>query len=437
MTPRRPSPKKSWVKAVAADRHGQVFELDGYAAVGSADGLAQPLVRSQTINTPFGSELMMLPERQPVVYNIRRGQLETLFENPYAVGQPVYPVAVFNSPGYVITGVSAYETRSQAGALPLFSYGAVGWSRGRFRSAAVCVDRERRQDIRLMPPEGVRAGIAEKRRKLAANRLCAHLEKCALIYGCPAAKNFFLGRCEAPLPTSPRCNAGCLGCLSLQRDTQIPRSQDRIEFKPSAEEIAEVALSHIRAVKKPVVSFGQGCEGDPLLAADVIEPAIRRIRAASRRGTIHMNTNGSLPGVLDRLVDAGLDSLRVSLNSVRASHYHAYVRPRGFGFADVLKSIAHCLQAGRFVAINYLNCPGFTDTPKELDALAEFLQQYRIHMIQWRNLNFDPHRYWKIMARAGKSGPPLGMTAMMETIRKRFPGLKHGYFNPPRERFAQ
>jgi len=31
------------------------------------------------------------------------------------------------------------------------------------------------------------------------------------------------------------------------------------------QEIAEVALAHIRQVKKSVVSFGQGCEGDPLL----------------------------------------------------------------------------------------------------------------------------------------------------------------------------
>ena len=37
----------------------------------------------------------------------------------------------------------------------------------------------------------------------ARNRLFRHLETCALTYGCPAAKNLFLCRYEAPLPTSP------------------------------------------------------------------------------------------------------------------------------------------------------------------------------------------------------------------------------------------
>ena len=73
----------------------------------------------------------------------------------------------------------------------------------------------------------------------------------------------------------------------------IHHSQDRITFTPSPEEIAEVALAHIQRVENSVVSFGQGCEGDPLLATHVIEPAIRQIRSQTDRGTINMNTNGT------------------------------------------------------------------------------------------------------------------------------------------------
>ena len=51
---------------------------------------------------------------------------------------------------------------------------------------------------------------------------------------------------------------------------------------------------------------------------------------------------------------------------------------------------------GKFVAINYLNCPGFSDTPREVDALVRFLGKHPIHMIQWRNLNFDPIRPQKL-----------------------------------------
>lgn len=286
-----------------------------------------------------------------------------------------------------------------------------------------------------MPPADVAVGIEKMRKQMPANRLRAHLEKCALQYSCPAGKNFFLGRCEAPLPTARKCNARCRGCLSYQNKSHIPHSQDRIAFTPSAQEIAEVALAHIKRVKKSVVSFGQGCEGDPLLAADVIEPAIGLIRSHSERGTINMNTNASLPQALRRLIDAGLDSIRVSLNSVREDCYHAYFRPRGYRFSDVLKSIELALESGIFVAVNYLNCPGFTDTSREMEALRRFLNRYPIQMIQWRNLNFDPLRYLKIMNRAAQNGKPIGMKRLLEHIRQEFPNLKFGYFNPPKEKF--
>jgi len=286
-----------------------------------------------------------------------------------------------------------------------------------------------------MPPAKVRAGINSLRRRMPANRLIRHLETCALSYGCPAGKNFFLGRYEAPLPTAVTCNARCLGCLSLQKNSGISCTQERIAFTPTAEEIAEVALYHIGRVKKAVVSFGQGCEGEPLSASRVIAPAIRLIRAETGRGTINLNTNASRPVDVGRLCDAGLDSLRVSLNSVRRECYEAYFRPKGYGFADVLRSIDTALEKGKFVSINYLNCPGFTDTPEEAEAFLSFLEDHPIHMIQWRNLNYDPIRYWKAMDAAAPLGEPIGMQDLIQGIRDSHPGLKFGYFNPPKEKF--
>ncbi len=421
--------------ALVANAAGEIFELDGYAAVGMAGAARVPLTLKNTRNMPFGSELMYLPDRRPVLFNLHSGRIETVNEDPYVPNQPLFPVAAFNSPGHVISYLGAYVETREAQTLPLFSYGAVGWHRGKFRSAVVNVDRERRQDLRLMKPDDVAAGIEKMRKQMPANRLRAHLEKCALQFGCPAAKNFFLSRYEAPLPTAEQCNARCLGCLSLQKHSDIPHSQDRIGFTPSPEEIAEVALAHIKRVNRSVVSFGQGCEGDPLLAADVIAPAIRMIRSKTGRGTININTNASLPQALQQVIDAGLDSIRVSINSLRESCYHAYFRPKGYGFSDVLKSIEIAVRNGLFVAVNYLNCPGFTDTPSEIEALRQFLKSYRIHMIQWRNLNFDPLRYHEIMSGADPDGAPIGMQNLLEQIRRDFPGLKFGYFNPPKEKF--
>ena len=421
--------------ALVANATGEIFELEGYAAVGMAGTTRIPLTLKNTRSMPFGSELMYLPDRRPILFNLHSGRIETVAENPYVPGQPLFPVTAFNSPGYVISYLGAYVETPKAQTLPLFSYGAVAWHRDKFRSAVVGVDREKRQDLRFMKPDDVAVGIEKMLKQMPANRLRSHLEKCALQFGCPAAKNFFLGRFEAPLPTAEQCNARCLGCLSLQKHSDIPCSQDRIGFTPSPEDIAEVALAHIKRVDQSVVSFGQGCEGDPLLAADVIAPAIRLIRAETNRGTINMNTNASLPQALQQVIDAGLDSIRISLNSVRENCYLAYFRPKGYGFFDVLKSIELAVGSGLFVAINYLNCPGFTDTPPEIDALHRFLKAYPIHMIQWRNLNFDPLRYYKIMSGVAIDDAPIGMKNLLAQIRLEFPQLKFGYFNPPKERF--
>ena len=423
------------ITAVVADQAGEIFELDGYGAVGMAGPSLEPLSVQQTCKTPHGSELMYLPDRRPILFNQSTGNTETLKENPYAPGESIFPVAAFNSPGYVITHVSAYREMKNASYLPLFSYGAVGWYRRKFRSAVMLVDPEPRQDLRQMQRKDVAAGVKKLRKQMPQNRLRAHLEKCALEYGCPAGKNFFLGRYEAPLPTAQKCNARCIGCLSLQPDKEIPFSQDRIGFTPSPEEIAEVALAHIRSVNNSIVSFGQGCEGDPLLAADVIEPAIRRIRTETTRGTINMNSNGSLPETVKRLFEAGLDSIRISMNSVRKVCYEAYFRPKGYRFSDVLKSIEIALESEKFIAINYLNCPGFTDSPREVDALVRFLEKYPINMIQWRNPNFDPLRYWKLMNTITRHDVPIGVENLIKQVRAQFPKLKHGYFNPPKEKF--
>lgn len=183
--------KKKLVTAVVADKKGNIFDLPGYAAVGMAGSSFIPLHVKETINMPFGSELMMLPDRKPVLYNIADCKIETISENPYSPGESVFPVSVFNSPGYVISYNSAYVEDEGSSYLPLFSYGATGWFNGRFRSSAILVDGEKRQDIRFMKADDVFSGIERARKKMPNNRLFKHLENCAAVYGCPAGKNFF------------------------------------------------------------------------------------------------------------------------------------------------------------------------------------------------------------------------------------------------------
>ena len=224
---------EKFITAVVANERGEIFDLEGYAAVGMAGDALEPLTMDATVRMPFGSELMFLPDRVPILFNLETGKMEPLDENPFEAGGRLFPVSAFNSPGYVISSVPAYQEGKGAFNLPLFSYGSVGWRGNGFRSAVFQIDRERRQDLRLMPSEKINRGVSVLKKKMPRNRLRRHLEKCALVYGCPAAKNFFIGRCEAPLPSSPKCNARCLGCLSHQSHPVLSHCQDRIDFMPS------------------------------------------------------------------------------------------------------------------------------------------------------------------------------------------------------------
>jgi pyruvate-formate lyase-activating enzyme len=395
------------------------------------------LTKGTSIPMPHGSELMMLPERIPIVYNIAKKKFEKIEKNPFNHKEKIFPVAVFNSPGYVNRHFCAYDDTGIKNFLPLFSYGAVGFGKNNFRSAAILVDSEPRQDLRQMPLRKIEKGIALMQKKYPDNRLIRHLETCALQYGCPAGKNFFLRRYEAPLPTSIVCNANCLGCISLQTENNLCACQERISFTPDPEEIAQICLEHIMHVKKPVVSFGQGCEGEPLTAFKVIEPAVRLIRQKTSKGTININTNGSLTRHVKALCRAGIDSIRVSMNSVREKCYKAYFRPGSYEFSNVLDSIKTAKSHGKFVSINYLNCPGFTDSQMESHALEDFIKTFEIDMIQWRNLNFDPAKYCRMMNQVEPCGPPIGMENLIQKLIRMFPGLIHGYFNPPKENHGE
>ncbi|MCW5200077.1 radical SAM protein, partial [Desulfobulbus sp. F1] len=117
-------------------------------------------------------------------------------------------MAAFMAPAHTAIYTAAYQTQENAPLLPLFAYTAVGWQDGRFVVAAFRSDNDIRQDPKGFDQRLINKKTAAKLKKYPHNRLIQHLGKCCLTYACPAARNYFLGRWEAPLPTSPCCNAG-------------------------------------------------------------------------------------------------------------------------------------------------------------------------------------------------------------------------------------
>ncbi|MDD5634520.1 MAG: radical SAM protein [Candidatus Omnitrophica bacterium] len=425
--------KKEFPKLLIADVNGKTYDVPYLEACGMKALSFFRLSPEDLIPLPPDSELFMLPGRMPVGYNSECGEFVVLERNPFfGKKESCYAVAAFLSPGFTSTYSASCVEEKGAKTLPLFSYASVAFYKEKFFATGLRIDKEKRQALSGMDIDKVRENVKLFRKYFPKNRLVRHLESCALIYGCPAAKNFFLKRYEAPLPTSPGCNAFCMGCLSLQTGEECSVTQPRIKFVPLPEEIAEVALSHIKSVPDPVVSFGQGCEGEPLMAGDVIEKAVKIIRKSTQKGMINLNTNASKPDVVKKLFKAGLNSIRVSANSVNEKYYSLYYRPRGYGLSDVMRSIKIAKDAGGFVSINYLVMPGFSDWKIEADLFRRFIEKTSVDMIQWRNLNYDPVRYFAKLKIKVDPQEMLGLDEHIESIKKDFPRLMHGYFNPSR-----
>ena len=190
-----------------------------------------------------------------------------------------------------------------------------------------------------------------------------------------------------------------------------------------------LAVRHLDGSPEAIVSFGQGCEGEPLTEYRLISDSIREIRRRTGRGTINLNTNGSWPDRIRMLAESGLDSVRISLNSARPELYLAYYRPRNYEFQDVAASIVLSREMGLYTMVNYLVFPGITDQEHEIEALTALIRSTGINFLHLKNLCIDPDVYLEKMPPTGS--PAVGMREMVSILRKEFPGLELGYFNQP------
>jgi pyruvate-formate lyase-activating enzyme len=410
-----------------SDGKGNIFEDDTLYSTGRSGWEALPVPQEDWIELPDGGSLYELPGRKGIGIDTRTGEMR-LCDKGWAV-------AAFIPPAYTGLYLSAYETEKDAPTLPLFCYTATGWMEGKHYVPAVRIEQDIRQDGKGYDWELINQGVDRFRAAYPQNRLIKHLaDNCCLTYHCPAARNYFMGRWECPVPTSPACNANCLGCISFQpQEETITSTQDRLTFRPMAEEIVEFTVPHLQTAPYPIVSFGQGCEGEPLLMWETIRVAILEMRKHTDRGSININTNGSKPDAVKALCEAGLDSIRVSTNSARKSIYEAYYRPNNYSFEDIVESLRIVREHGGWASINYFVFPGMTDSVEEYEALRKLIRETGLTMIQWRNFNIDPDWY---LGRIGvaETGEFMGVGQLMELIHEEFPEVKFGYFNPPMER---
>ena len=268
--------------------------------------------------------------------------------------------------------------------------------------------------------------VNKTKKELADNRIVEQLAKCSLQWHCCTAQNLFYRRWEAGVPVSPVCNANCYGCISLQPAECCPSPQSRIDFKPTPQEIAEVGTYHLEYAPEGIISFGQGCEGEPSLAADNIAAGIKIIRTKTSAGQININTNAGYTEGIKKIVDAGLDTMRVSIISAINETYDAYYKAN-YSLDNVKESINYAKSNGVFVSLNMLYFPGLNDRLSEFEAWESFLAETKVDMIQLRNLNVDPNAFLKIMPQCDSK--MLGTLLFIEKIKQKFPQLVLGSFS--------
>lgn len=410
-----------------SDGNGNIFEDTSLFVTGRSGWDAVEIDDDDWIELPNGGQLYELPGRRGIGIDVETGEMR-LCDKGWAV-------AAFIPPAFTGLYIAAYETEKDAPTLPLFCYTAAGWVDEKFYVPAVRIEKDIRQEALGFDQEKIEEGTRHLLNSYPQNRLVKHLmENCCMTYCCPAAKNMAMGRWECPVPVSPACNANCIGCISFQpEDETIISTQDRLTFKPTPEEIVEFTVPHLETAPYPIVSFGQGCEGEPLLMWETIREAIIEIRKHTSKGSLNINSNGSKPAAIRALCEVGLNSLRVSTNSARESIYTSYYRPNNYHFNDIVESLKVMNSYGGWTSINYFVFPGMTDSVEEYEALRKLIRETGLKMIQWRNFNIDPDWY---LGKIGVSdtGEAMGVKNMINAIRAEFPDLKFGYFNPSIER---
>jgi pyruvate-formate lyase-activating enzyme len=388
----------------------------------ATDYAGRTLDLKDLIPLPDGTTLSMLPQRLAVGLDERGTSRTVSAERGWALAA-LLPI------GYTRTLLPAYAKTPETEPLPFFGYTAVAGWRGRLYAAAVQTDDPEKWLPRNFDERRLERLVRERLAAQPENRVLAHHAHCALDYHCPTASNLFFRRWEGAVAVSAGCNARCVGCISKQDEDDLVSPQDRLTFLPTVEEIVETGVAHLEQAQDAIYSFGQGCEGEPLLQWRRIEAAIRAMRERTSHGTININTNASNPSALTRLYEAGLDSLRASTISARPETYNAYYRPIGYSFDDVKRSLVLAREAGVYSSINLLCFPGLIDAEDEVEALVAFLRETGVQLVQLRNLNIDPEVFLpKVPSPAGK---PLGIPMLIEQLRREVPDVVVGNFSRP------
>ncbi|MBC6447195.1 GTP 3',8-cyclase MoaA [Actinokineospora xionganensis] len=181
-----------------------------------------------------------------------------------------------------------------------------------------------------------------------------------------------------------RCNLRCTYCMPAEG----------LDWMPGGEMLDEDELS--RLIRISVETLGitnvRFTGGEPTLRKG-IEKIISATAALSPRPRISMTTNGI--GLVRRaksLVDAGLDRINVSLDTLRPERFMEITRRDRL--SDVLDGLAAARDAGLTpVKVNAVLLPGINDD--EAASLLRYCVDHGYHLRFIEQMPLDPQHGWK------------------------------------------
>ncbi|HPF20135.1 MAG TPA: radical SAM protein [Syntrophomonas sp.] len=409
-----------------ANQKGEAMENTEVIMLGRSGSEWVEVAPDEMIPLPKGASLVLLPGFVPIGLDRQTGDLQYFTCLPDDKREPATAVAALLPQGFTRTLLPACVS-PEAQPLPLLGYAAVGFKDNQIWVAAVKSDEHRKWHPHYYNTAALPQRIDRMLRKYPDNRILRQLARCSLQYSCYTAQNLFYGRWEAGIPTMAACNADCIGCIS-ESHLEVESPQHRIDFLPDVQEVSEIGLEHLLHAREAIISFGQGCEGEPSLNADRLAESIRSIRRETDRGTINMNSNAGFTQGIIKMTDAGLDALRVTIFSCQEKNYNIYHRPRNYRLEDVKTSIQYAHNHGLRVSLNLLTFPGFTDREDEIEALLQLMAQGHVDMLQLRNLNIDPE---ELFCRFESGGEILGIANFIDIIHQEMPQVQIGSYTHP------
>ncbi len=409
-----------------ANEKGELLDYPGKGMLGQTGQKWVIPEDNEMIPLPKGASLVTVPGKIPAAIN-SAGRLICLEKGPI-IGQKVYAVAALLPQGFTRTLLPACVSKNHQ-EIPLLGYAAVGLKNGKVYVAAVKTDVYKNWHPVNYNTSTLPSKIEKMLKKYPKNRILKQLARCSLEYNCYTAQNIFYCRWEGGIPTMKECNAGCIACIS-ESHYEVDSPQNRINFKPDIKEITELMLNHLLNARQAIISFGQGCEGEPSLNAKDLSQAIVTVRETTAKGTINMNTNAGYTKGIKLMCDAGLDAIRVTMFSCIEGKYNFYHRPKDYRLDNVKRSIVYAKEQGLQVSINLLTLPGFTDREEEIEHLIDFVISNQIDMIQLRNLNIDPEYLKPVLEDKAKA---VGIPHFINLLKKELPGVIIGSYTHSRD----